>query len=64
MGRLHVAGLLLEDGGAAAGEGVHVGGDGVDGHMAGSRGLLDGVLVPHAPQRRRVRAGWRSRDGG
>ena len=49
MGRLHVAGLLLEDSGASAGERVHVGGDGVDGHMAGTCSLLDGVLVPQAP---------------
>lgn len=45
---LHVARLFLEDGGAAAGKGVHVGGDGVDGHMAGPGGFLDGIVVPQS----------------
>lgn len=48
MRRLHVTRLLLEDGGAAAGEGVHVGRDGVDGHMAGPGGFLDGSVVPRS----------------
>lgn len=48
MCSLHVARLLLEDGGAAAGERVHVGGDGVDGHVAGPGRLLDGMVVPQA----------------
>lgn len=43
-----MARLFFEDGGAPPGEGVHVGGDGIDGHMAGSRGLLDGMVVPQS----------------
>lgn len=45
---LHVARLFLEDGGAAASEGVHVGRDGVDGHMAGPCCFLDGMVVPQS----------------
>lgn len=45
---LHVAWLFLEDGGATAGEGVHVGRDGVDGHMAWPRSFLDGMVVPQS----------------
>lgn len=45
MRSFHVAGLLLEDGRATAGEGVHVGRDGADGHMAGPRSFLDGMVV-------------------
>lgn len=40
--------LFLEDGGATAGKGVHVGRDGVDGHMAGPGSLLDGMVVPRS----------------
>ena len=53
---LHVARLFLEDGGATPGERVHVGRDGVDGHMAGPGCFLDGMVVPQA-ERWRVRAG-------
>ena len=45
---LHVARLFLEDGGATAGKGVHVGRDGVDGHMAGPGSFLDGMVVPQS----------------
>lgn len=48
MCSLHVARLFLEDGGAAAGKRVHVGGDGVDGHMARPGSLLDGIMVPQS----------------
>lgn len=46
MRRLHVAGLLLEDGRAAAGERVHVGRDGADGDVAGTGRLQDGMVIP------------------
>lgn len=42
----HVARLLLEDGGTTTGEGVHVGRDGADGHVAGPSGFLDCMMVP------------------
>lgn len=45
---LHVARLLLEDGGATAGKRVHVGGDGVDGNMAGPGSFLDCMVVPQS----------------
>lgn len=48
MRRLHVTRLFLEDGGATAGEGVHVGRDGVDGHVAGPGSILDGIVVPRS----------------
>lgn len=53
--RFHVARLLLEDGGATTGKGVHVGRDGVDGHVARPSSFLDGMVVPHSW---RLRAGW------
>lgn len=53
--RFHVARLLLEDGGATAGKGVHVGRDGADGHVARPSSFLDGMVVP---QSWRLRAGW------
>lgn len=43
---LHVAWLFLEDGGSTAGKRVHVGRDGTDGHVAGPRSFLDGIVVP------------------
>lgn len=46
MGCLHVTRLFLEDGGATAGKGIHVGGNSVDGHMAGPGRFLDGIVVP------------------
>lgn len=54
--RLHVTWLLLEDGGATAGKGVHVGRDGVDGHMAGPGSFLNGMVIPHS-------SWWRVRAG-
>lgn len=46
VGCLHVAGLLFEDGRAAARERVHVRGDGADGHVARASRLQDGMVIP------------------
>ena len=59
---LHMAWLLLENGCAPTGKRVHVGGDGVDGHVAGPSRFLDGMVVPGA-WRRGVGTGWRCEDG-
>lgn len=45
---LHVTRLFLENSGPTAGKGVHVGRDGVDGHMAGPCSFLDGMVVPQS----------------